>query len=442
MASICQDPGGRRRIVFISPDGYRRTLRLGTVSHKRAETVRGHVEELVRAADTGHAMANATAEWLARLSEATTRRLAAVHLIPDRESVALKTFLDEYIESRSDVKPNTFATYDRVRLNLIEHFGAGRGLRTITEGCADGFEVFLCGLKLAESTRRKRLAITKQFFRAAVRRKLIPRNPFEELKTTHVPNPSRMFFVTREVADKVLDACPDAQWRLMVALARYGGVRTPSETLALTWADVDWERNRIRVPSPKTERHTGHASRMIPLFPELLPHLREVFEQAEPGTEHVITRYRDTRGNLRTQLCRIIRAAGLEPWEKPWQNMRSTRETELADEHPIHVVCNWIGNTEAVARKHYLQVTDEHFDRATMALPGGTEKVARNPARNQAQQTPAGGRNASRHELSTEAKSSTGENLRNTAENREKGKRARVDSNHQPPGSKPVTLSN
>jgi hypothetical protein len=64
-------------------------------------------------------------------------------------------------------------------------------------------------------------------------------------------------------------------------------------------------------------------------------------------------------------LERINRKAGLTPWPKLFQNLRSTRETELAEEFPIHVVCDWIGNTEAVATKHYLQTTEAHFDRAT-----------------------------------------------------------------------------
>lgn len=33
----------------------------------------------------------------------------------------------------------------------------------------------------------------------------------------------------------------------------------------------------------------------------------------------------------------------------------------LADRFPIHVVCQWLGNTQAVAQEHYLQVTDDHF---------------------------------------------------------------------------------
>ena len=93
------------------------------------------------------------------------------------------------------------------------------------------------------------------------------------------------------------------------------------------------------VRSPKTAHHVGHDSRLVPLFPELLPYLLEVFEQAEPGTEYVITRYRQVNCNLRTQLDRIITKAGLKRWTKLFQNLRSTRETELAERWPEHVVC-------------------------------------------------------------------------------------------------------
>ena len=162
----------------------------------------------------------------------------------------------------------------------------------------------------------------------------------------------RFFFVTREIAEKVIDACPDAEWRLIFALSRFGGLRCPSEHLALCWGDVDWQRSRITVHSPKTEHHEGKESRQIPLFPELLPYLQDVFELAREATgrvwptDPVITRYRSGNANLRTQLERIVRKAGLEPWPKPFQNCRSSRETELAKDYPIHVVCAWMGNTQ------------------------------------------------------------------------------------------------
>ena len=175
---------------------------------------------------------------------------------------------------------------------------------------------------------------------------------------------ARQFFVSRESADTLIAACPDSQWRLMVALSRYGGIRTPSETLALKWGDINWERNRIRIPSPKTEHHEGKDCRYIPMFSELRKPLMDAFEETRPGEEFVITRYRSTSVNLRTQLLRIAHRAGVTPWPKLCHNMRASRQTELAETYPIHVVCEGIGNSRAVAQEHYLTVTDAHFQRA------------------------------------------------------------------------------
>ena len=95
--------------------------------------------------------------------------------------------------------------------------------------------------------------------------------------------------------------------------------------------------------------------------------------------------------NLRTQLERIIRRAGLQPWPKLFHNLRSTRQTELAEKYPLHVVCQWIGNSRAIAQEHCLQVTHADFTEATK---DPAEKAAQNPT----QQLHAEGRNASQDE--------------------------------------------
>jgi integrase len=160
---------------------------------------------------------------------------------------------------------------------------------------------------------RRRCGVAKQFFTAAVRRKLLSSNPFKDLKAAVQGNPAKFYFVTRAEAQHVLDTCPDAQWKLIFVLCRYGGLRCPSEHLLLRWGAIDWEHGKMLVRSPKTEHHNGHESRLVPLFPELMPYLRQVFEETEPGSEYVITRYRRTNCNLRTQLERIINKAGLKP---------------------------------------------------------------------------------------------------------------------------------
>src|SRR5262249_23772565 len=128
-----------------------------------------------------------------------------------------------------------------------------------------------------------------------------------------------------------------------------------------------WEKGKIRVDSPKT------GERWIPLFPELRPFLEEAFELAQPGAVHLITSKRDEGQNLRTRFVKIIRRAGLKPWPKPFHNLRASRETELAATYPLHVVCDWIGNSTLIAQKHYLQVTDEDFERAAKSGAGALQ---------------------------------------------------------------------
>jgi integrase len=365
MASISRESGGRRTIQFVGADRKRRSLRLGKVTQRTAEGIRHRVEQLTAATISGHAVDDETARWLSRLEDTMLDKLTAVGLIDKRNSAKLGAYVDGYIESRGDVKPATSTVYGHTRRNLIEFFGADKLLREISPGDADEWRLWLINDQgLSDNTVRRRCGIAKQFFKAAVRKQLISSNPFIDLVAATGGNAQREYFVSLADAESVLAACPDVEWRLIFALSRFGGLRCPSEHLRLRWCDVDWANNRLTIHSPKTEHHEGHATRQLPLFPELVPFLREAFEQAEPGCEYVITRYRDTNANLRTQLTKIIKRAGLKPWPKLFHNLRSTRQTELAEQFPTHVVCAWIGNSRQVAMEHYLQVTDDHFERA------------------------------------------------------------------------------
>jgi len=60
-----------------------------------------------------------------------------------------------------------------------------------------------------------------------------------------------------------------------------------------------------------------------------------------------------------------IERANVTPWPKLFVNLRSTRETELLEQYPIHVMTYWLSNSIQIAKDHYLQVTNEHFARAT-----------------------------------------------------------------------------
>lgn len=406
MATIGHDENGLKRILFMAKGGQRRTIRIGKASVKQAERWKARVEDLVSASKGARAVDDETETWLSELDDVMYGRLVAAGLRESRAPksgdagpVTLSAFFDKLFATFVGKKENTLKNYGQTRRVLEEYFGKGKILRDIDAMQADEWRAWLTGTKekkVATATASKWTINARHFFKIAAKWKLVTENPFAEVHCGSQANRSRMFEVTRDMTQKLIDACTDNEWQLLIALARYGGVRVPSEVLPLTWDDVNFGTNRMLVRSPKTEHHAGKESRWVPIFPELQPYLLKAYTEADDCAHYVITRYRDTHVNLRSQLCRIIKRAGLVQWPKPWINLRSSRETELVEQFPVQVVTAWLGNSPKVAQMHYLQVTDSHFDRATKPTPAA--QAAQNAA--QCQTTPS----AAQHQ--TEGKNS------------------------------------
>lgn len=366
MASISTDKNGNRTVQFFGrdPTGRRKqmrhSIRLGKVPMQTARDFKVHLEALRAASKTGTTPKDWVLGWVVGLDDDMHERLAKAGLTQPRHKPAEHTVheLLEIFRARTDVKPATLIVWGHTMRNLRTYFGQDKILQDITAADAEEWQRWLREKQeLSSSTLGKRTKFARQFFQYAVKKRWLTENPFQGLPVAGSTNPDRQRFIDRPTTDLVLQQCPDAEWKLIVALSRYGGLRMPSEGLALTWDHIDWEQERMVVPSPKTERF--RATRTIPIFPELRPYLDAVWFQADKGQVYVLQKYR--RENMRTQLCRFIRRAGLTPWPKPFHNMRASRETELAQQYPLHVACEWIGNTERIALRHYCQVTEDDF---------------------------------------------------------------------------------
>src|SRR5688572_17501817 len=132
MASIADDPKGRKRIQFIGRDGTRKAVRLGKVSTKQAEAFKIRVERLASAQILGHPPDDETCRWLAELPDAIHGRLAAAGLATPRESLLLGEWIEKYLRGRGDLRPASLTKLRQTRGKLLAHFDAATPLRGIT----------------------------------------------------------------------------------------------------------------------------------------------------------------------------------------------------------------------------------------------------------------------------------------------------------------------
>src|SRR5262249_55370419 len=142
-----------------------------------------------------------TASRVAGIGDDLASKLAAVGLIPERASTLLGEFLAAYIARRTDIKPRTRINLEACKARLVEFFGKGRSLKSITPGDADAWLLWLRE-RYANGTAGRTVKRAKQFFRSAVRSRLIPSNPFEDVRPPSQVNESRKHFVTKETKQR------------------------------------------------------------------------------------------------------------------------------------------------------------------------------------------------------------------------------------------------
>ncbi len=403
MASVVNDPNGRKRILFVAPDERRKTIRLGKIDRKSADSICRHVEALLAAKIGGQPVPRDTAVWLSNIEAKLRDRLSAVGLVEPVQRLTVGEFLASWMENKRAIghKPTSLRAWGQTATGLIEQFGP-RPLASLDHADGEAFRATMQARKLRATTIHKRLGHARQMLEDAVRLRHFSANPWTHVRQRSGDPSERRAYIPVADAERVIEHCPNVLWKLLVGLARFGGLRVPSEAFSLTWGDVDWERCRLSVPSPKTE-HLGKAHRVIPLFPLLRPHLEAVFEQAVAGSVYIFPddwRARATGAdgwagaNLRTTFTKIVRA-GVEPWPRLWHSLRASCESDLAQSFPLATVTKWLGNTPSVALRHYVDPTEVAFDLALEWRPKSGAKSSALEAQKAAQQTDAVNRSES-----------------------------------------------
>ncbi|MFG0288858.1 MAG: tyrosine-type recombinase/integrase, partial [Rhodopirellula sp. JB044] len=157
--------------------------------------------------------------------------------------------------------------------------------------------------------------------------------------------------------ERVLQEIKDPEFRLVIALARHAGFRTPSEAKRLRWCDVNFSKKWMRVRSEKKDGDACAGHRPCPLFDPLLPYFEALPDETRAPNALVLPSLNGGgMKNLRTEFARAIERAGVPQWPRIFQNLRASALTDLAEEAPLADVCKWLGNSTPTAERHYFMV--------------------------------------------------------------------------------------
>jgi len=173
--------------------------------------------------------------------------------------MALKEYKKLYLSVRGDITQGTLNEHTRTLDYLIAFLGGDRLIGRISPLDARGFLSWFrkrkyLGRHPAPATVNKVIRECRRIFREAVDCSLIRRNPFAGIRQEKVGDPGWQY-VKPEHFRALLGASPSARWRGMITLAYGCGLRQ-GEILNLTWGDVDFELQRIRVVRKSASERT------------------------------------------------------------------------------------------------------------------------------------------------------------------------------------------
>jgi integrase len=375
MASVSKSADGKTRILFQTIEGTRRAIYIGACSEKTAANMARNVEHILTAREHNEPLPVDTARYLAQLGDTLYEKLARVGLVEARAgSRTLGAFLDSVLEEKraEGLKPGSLNQLTVARRKLGAHFGEACRLVDITPSMASAWRSSMLQAGKSLAYVKSITGNAKTLARVADRQKLwgVNGNPFAHLTGGATRTRSERF-VTSDDAGRVALAMKSLgctqESILLFGLARYAGLRCPSETHGLTWSDIDWSRGVMNVRSPKTERYRGHESRVVPIDARLLPLLQIRFDEAQPGETKLITM--DKR-RFKADLHRACKRAGVEAWEPMTKVLRASCERDFAERGvPQSDLSRLMGHSILVSEKHYLS---REVSEKTMRLLGET----------------------------------------------------------------------
>jgi integrase len=422
------------RFLFTTKDGKQTAIYLGNIAKKEAEYQSRFIENLVDVTKQRDFLKPETMVWLNRIPSNMKEKLINNGLLESKKddikkTITLGKLVDRFLNSpyiTGSIKTETKNNIKVTMKKLTDYFGNDKTIDSITAEDVIRLQNYLYNKKkengkkcYAESSVTRWIKRFRHLLSWYLKQDdcCITKNVFSEMKTKgNMTNKTRTEYISKDTVAKLLSVCKNTELRFAIFLARYLGLRIPSECISLHWKDISFggKYQKVTIHGKQTKSEDD-SIRDIPIFECIRPFLVELFyynkcdsfiqklkeegiidiEQClkdfnkydsffktlfrDNGSKYVsdmVAKYpagqdfvfsasfrqRKSRSN---QIAKL-KAKAKVSFQKNFQNLRVSFEMDLLQEgYNESQVMKWLGHTKEVSIKHYQSDYWDNWDTAT-----------------------------------------------------------------------------
>jgi integrase len=332
----------------------RKQIALGKVSRSEADYTANFISRLI---DVRKAHSSLTPEldaWLSNCPGPIIEDLVSVGLIEARHvDISVQALFDRFLKEyeRDPLQEDSTKTRMKNSLKRPPQWFLDLPLKMVNPKVMKRVQDHLAKA-FSESTMSKTNGDIRQVGTWAVPA-FMETNRFESLVRKRERNPARQEYVTAQSVLRVIEKTKSPDLKAAFVLARFAGLRVTSELFCLAWTDIDWSAGAITALNSKGK--PKGTKKRIPLFKVLDEVLSEIWGNAPPKWNLVMSEQtvNQTASDFYRKAKRAVKKSGEPVWEKLWQNLRASCETDFMDEFPIYKAAAWLGNSPQTALLHY-----------------------------------------------------------------------------------------
>jgi integrase len=325
------------------------------------------------------------AEWFAETKQADVR----VGKAAPPPGIGFEEFVDAHEKVMQGQVARTTLVSQLCALRMfMDHVGKDTRLSDIRPRHAESFVAARLAAGRKVATVNKDIRTLKAVFNLAIdpRGYLFEgQNPFRKIKQRkYCPKPIR--YVSPQEFRSLCASATNLWWKALLSVAYTTGARI-GEILNLTWADLDFETNQIRIARKQegegspTWEPKDREGRVLPTPPEVMQLLADLQASSTEGCPYVlvpperwehIQRLRENGtwtetqfliNNLNRNLAVLRRRAGVAKFT--YHDLRRSCLTNWARFLPTHVVQKLAGHSDIkTTQTYYLAVQEDDLEKA------------------------------------------------------------------------------